>query len=175
MNSTISHPNDPAYFDVREISCREKHARIFQRWNLLSVGTHFVLVNDHDPVPLYYQFEHQFPGAFTWEYLLQGPDEFQVKITRTAVTVAPAALTPPNGGCGSHRTPSALLDVRGLEPPEPMMNILSALEILPVGRELRAVTDRKPVHLLEELDSRGIAHRSEEQTDGSWLSTFRRN
>lgn len=172
--TTTAQTNDPTHFDVREISCREKHALIFQRWNALPVGGHFVLVNDHDPVPLYYQFEGQFPGAFTWEYLLQGPDEFQVKITRLAATAAPAKLAPPTGGCGSHRATSALLDVRGLEPPEPMLNILAALEVLPAGRELRALTDRKPVHLLEELDTRCVAHCSEEQTDGSWLNTFRR-
>ncbi len=174
MNPTTTQTNDPAYFDVREISCREKHALIFQRWNALAVGAHFVLVNDHDPVPLYYQFEGQFPGAFSWEYLQQGPEEFQVKITRLAETAAPAKLAPPTGGCGSHRPTSALLDVRGLEPPEPMLNILAALEILPSGRELRALTDRRPVHLLEELDTRGVAHQSIEQTDGSWLNTFRR-
>lgn len=173
MSQTLP-PTRDSYFDVREISCREKHTLIFQRWTNLPVGAHFVLVNDHDPVPLYYQFEAQFPEAFTWEYLQQGPDEFQVKITRVAATTTPVTLRPPTGGCGSHRTASALLDVRGMEPPEPMMNILAALEVLQPGRELRALTDRKPVHLLEELDTRGVAHKSIEQADGSWLNTFQK-
>lgn len=168
---------DPAaYFDVREISCREKHALIFKRWTDLPVGGYFVLVNDHDPVPLYYQFDAQFAGAFSWDYLEQGPEVFQVKITRLAETITPANLRPPaGGGCGHHhhRPTSALLDVRGLEPPEPMMNILAALQVLPAGRELRALTDRKPVHLLNELETRGIQYQSVEQNDGSWLNTFR--
>lgn len=172
MNTTDLDP--AAYFDVRVISCREKHAQIFKRWTDLPVGGFFVLVNDHDPVPLYYQFDAQFAGAFSWEYLEQGPEVFQVKITRLAATTTPTNLRPPTGGgCGSHRPASALLDLRGLEPPEPMMNILAALQVLQSGRELRALTDRKPVHLLAELDTRGIAHESVEQSDGSWLNTFR--
>lgn len=173
MNPTSLDLNDPARFDVREISCREKHALIFQRWASLAVGAHFVLVNDHDPVPLYYQFAGQFAGAFTWEYLERGPEEFQVKITRIAATPAIPA-TPPPGGCGSAQSQGALLDVRGLEPPEPMLHILAAIETVPAGGQLRALTDRKPVHLLAELTTRGITHTSLEQADGTWLNTFKR-
>jgi uncharacterized protein (DUF2249 family) len=175
MNQTPIASNDPAYLDVREITCREKHATIFRRWAELAVGAHFVLVNDHDPVPLYYQFAAQFPEAFTWEYLVAGPEEFHVKITRTAAT-AVAAVRPPAGGCSEVRAAmAASLDLRGLEPPQPMLQILQALETLPAGGQLQALTDRKPVHLLAELDQRGIAHASHENQDGSWLNTFRRN
>lgn len=169
---------DLTRFDVREIPCREKHARIFQRWAELPVGGHFVLVNDHDPVPLYYQFAAQFPGAFTWDYLVASADEFAVKITRLAATNKPVGLRPPTvgGGCGHHHDARAddVLNVRGLEPPEPMLRILAALENLAPGGELSALTDRRPVHLLAELDTRGIVHTSVEQANGSWLNTFRK-
>ena len=81
---------DPkAVLDVRPIPGRIKHATIFQRWFDLPVGGHFVLLNDHDPVPLYYQFQGQYPGTFAWEYLEQGPDEFRVKITKLVPVSAP--------------------------------------------------------------------------------------
>ncbi len=177
-NDTI----DFTHFDVREIPCREKHARIFQRWADLPVGAHFVLVNDHDPVPLYYQFAAQFPGAFNWEYLVAGPDEFQVKITRLAASPAGAAVIPPPRSCGHHHhrqdaAPvqfTSELDVRGLEPPEPLMRILTAAETLGRGVTLRARTDRHPVHLFGELDARRLRYTSEEQPDGSWLTTIHR-
>lgn len=79
-----------ALFDVREIPCRIKHGQIFQRWFDLAVGEYFVLVNDHDPVPLYYQFSSQFPGAFAWEYIVRGPEEFHVRITKLSAVEAPA-------------------------------------------------------------------------------------
>ncbi|MHB8522211.1 MAG: DUF2249 domain-containing protein [Limisphaerales bacterium] len=68
--------------DVRPIPCAIKHGLILKTWRELSVGDHFILLNDHDPVPLYYQFAAQFPGAFTWEHLEKGPTDFRVKITK---------------------------------------------------------------------------------------------
>ncbi|HUG12229.1 MAG TPA: DUF2249 domain-containing protein [Opitutaceae bacterium] len=171
MNQTTE-PADPINFDVREISCREKHALIFERWAGLPVGAHFVLINDHDPVPLYYQFAAQFPDAFEWEYLVAGPDAFHVKITRTAVSPDRPAIVPPTMSCGSHRAKGGTIDVRGLEPPEPMTRILLALEKLTSGSELRAITERRPVLLYPELQMRGARFASEELGDGSWLTTI---
>jgi len=173
---------DLTQLDVRPVPCRQKHALIFQRWSELPVGASFVLVNDHDPVPLYYQFAGQFPGAFAWEYLVAGPDEFQVKITRLAATsTTPAAprlpAWPPAGNRAAAASPVSIfpeVDARGLEPPEPMVRILTALEQLPAGGTLRARTDRRPLHLLPELDSRGVRHVSEELADGSWITTLHR-
>jgi len=41
-----------------------------------------VLVNDHDPKPLFYQFQAEHTGQFTWEYLEQGPAVWQVRLGR---------------------------------------------------------------------------------------------
>lgn len=70
--------------DVREIKPRDRHALIFQTFDQLQPGMHFVLVNDHDPVPLQYQFMHERAGIFTWEYLEAGPDVWQVRIGKKA-------------------------------------------------------------------------------------------
>ncbi len=162
-------------FDVREIPCKIKHGQIFQRWLDLPVRGFFVLVNDHDPVPLYYQFAAQFPGAFNWEYLLRGPDEFQVKITKLAAIVTPDA--PPASPCGGAVTSENgidTVDARGLMPPEPLVRILAVMETLPAGRKLRAVTDREPCHLFGEAEQRGFRHASQAQADGSWVTVLER-
>ncbi|HSI08717.1 MAG: DUF2249 domain-containing protein [Rariglobus sp.] len=165
---------DLTHFDVRVIPCRQKHALIFARWAVLPVGAHFVLVNDHDPVPLYYQFAAQFPAAFSWEYLVAGPDEFQVKITRLTASPDQPAIVPPFKGCGGASTDTEV-DARGLEPPEPMMRILNAVETLKPGATLRARTDRRPVHLYPELDARGVRYVSEQAADESWITTLNRS
>ncbi len=86
--------------DVRPIPCSVKHGLIIKTWLGLAVGEHFVLLNDHDPVPLYYQFAAQWPGAFTWEHLVKGPDEYRVKITKLrAVVDAGIGVA---GSCGHH-------------------------------------------------------------------------
>lgn len=66
--------------DVRTIVPRERHPRIFDLFASLKSGEAFELVNDHDPKPLYYQFEAERSGRFTWEYLERGPDVFRVLI-----------------------------------------------------------------------------------------------
>ena len=43
-----------------------------------------MLINDHDPKPLRYQFEAQYPGEFTWDYLQTGPKAWRVRIGRAA-------------------------------------------------------------------------------------------
>ena len=66
------------------------------------------------------------------------------------------------------------IDARGLEPPEPLVRILAALEKLPAGQQLHARTDREPCHLFGEARRRGFRHDCRAQTDGSWLTTLER-
>ncbi|HVB66034.1 MAG TPA: DUF2249 domain-containing protein [Nitrolancea sp.] len=70
--------------DVREITPRERHPMIFNQFASLDVGQAMRLINDHDPKPLYYQLMAEHPGQAGWEYLEEGPDVWQVKITRLA-------------------------------------------------------------------------------------------
>ena len=172
--SPTSDTIDLTHFDVRRIPCRAKHAQIFQRWADLPVGGHFVLINDHDPVPLYYQFEALFRDAFTWEYLVDGPTEFHVKITRLAVSPFVMPPAPPRRSPTPKAEGAVELDLRGLEPPEPMLRILNTLEALPVGATFRARTDRQPIHLFPELIARGAHHVCEVASDGSWITTIGR-
>ncbi len=85
--------------DVRPIPCSVKHGLIIKQWLDLAVGEHFILLNDHDPVPLYYQFAAQWPDTFTWEHLVKGPEEFRVKITKLKAT---APLSEVAECCGGH-------------------------------------------------------------------------
>jgi uncharacterized protein (DUF2249 family) len=72
--------------DVRTIAPPERHPHIFATFDQLPVGEHFVLVNDHDPRPLYYQFLSERQGVFEWNYEEKGPDLWRVQITRTAAS-----------------------------------------------------------------------------------------
>ena len=74
--------HEPMQLDVRVIPPREKHPTIFQTFEALEPGGSFVLINDHDPFPLRYQFEATRAGEFGWEYLEQGPVVWRVQISR---------------------------------------------------------------------------------------------
>ena len=55
---------------------------LFQKYEDLPVGESFILQNDHDPKPLYYQFTAEKGKEFGWEYLQQGPEVWEVKISK---------------------------------------------------------------------------------------------
>ena len=84
--------------DVRSIPCSVKHGLIIRTWLELPVGDHFILFNDHDPVPLRYQFAAQWPDAFAWEHLVNIPGEARVKITKLKPLGEPAEPAATAGG-----------------------------------------------------------------------------
>ncbi|MCT2536651.1 DUF2249 domain-containing protein [Aquibacillus koreensis] len=65
-----------------------------------------------------------------------------------------------------------ILDNRGLQPPQPMMRTLSALEDLESGQQLTIINDRRPMFLFPELDDQGHKYEVKEQEDGSFAITI---
>jgi uncharacterized protein (DUF2249 family) len=76
--------------DVRTIVPRERHPLIFGTFDGLLPGEALLLVNDHDPKPLFYQFQAESAGEFTWEYVEKGPEVWQVRIGKVGETDSPA-------------------------------------------------------------------------------------
>jgi uncharacterized protein (DUF2249 family) len=74
--------NDIA-LDVRTIAPHERHSHIFSLFKSLPVGGALTLTADHNPLPLYHQFNAVLAGTFDWSYIEMGPD-WQVKIAKTA-------------------------------------------------------------------------------------------
>lgn len=74
--------NQIEIFDGRAIPCSEKHGMIIAKWQSLSVGQSFILINNHEPVRLKNQFSELWPDTFAWEYLAQSPEECRVQITK---------------------------------------------------------------------------------------------
>ena len=68
--------------DVRIIEPRLKHTSIFAGFDRLKKGENLMIINDHDPLPLYYQFKAERPEMFAWEYREKGPFTWKVAITK---------------------------------------------------------------------------------------------
>jgi regulator of cell morphogenesis and NO signaling len=68
--------------NVTALEPRLKHPRIFEEFDGLTHGSAFIINNDHDPKPLYYQMLAERGQTFIWEYLENGPEVWQVKITK---------------------------------------------------------------------------------------------
>ncbi len=76
--------------DVRAVAPRDRHPLIFATFDALDAGESFELVNDHDPKPLFYQFQAERPDEVAWEYLERGPETWRVQVGRRAIGGATA-------------------------------------------------------------------------------------
>ncbi|SMD01627.1 iron-sulfur cluster repair di-iron protein [Pedobacter nyackensis] len=68
--------------NVTALEPRLKHPKIFEMYDGLNPGQAFVIENDHDPKPLYYQFLAERGQTFSWDYLENGPEIWKVKIAK---------------------------------------------------------------------------------------------
>ena len=71
--------------DIRSVPPREKHPTIFATFDALKNGEGFQLVNDHDPMPLYYQFNAERPNQFGCDYIEKGPEVWRVNISKKLI------------------------------------------------------------------------------------------
>ena len=131
--------------DVRDLAPARRHESIFAAYEALGPGSGFVLVNDHDPKPLRYQFEAEHAGEFTWESLEAGPQVWQVRIGRPA----PRAAGGPRAGAG--REPE--LDVRRLPHGQRHESIFAAYEALGPGAGFVLVNDHDPKPLRYQFEA----------------------
>ncbi|MFB6179263.1 MAG: DUF2249 domain-containing protein [Halorientalis sp.] len=72
--------------DVRDLPPAQRHEQIFEAYADLDGGTGFVLVNDHDPKPLYHQFKAEVGSEICWQYRQEDPGEFRVLVGKSAAT-----------------------------------------------------------------------------------------
>lgn len=70
--------------DLRQVPRPQRHPLVFARFDGLAVGESFVLVNDHDPMPLHLQMEKLRPDQLAWEYVARGPEIFRIRVRRVA-------------------------------------------------------------------------------------------
>jgi len=70
--------------NVSLIEPKLKHPTIFKHFDELDGGESFIIDNDHDPKPLYYQLLGERGNIFTWEYLEEGPQRWKVRIAKRA-------------------------------------------------------------------------------------------
>src|SRR5664280_3112219 len=83
LRSHVKGSDDTAIreLDVRHLAPAQRHEIIFSEFHALAPGSGYVLVNDHDPKPLRYQFEAEHAGDFTWDAIESGPEVWRVRIT----------------------------------------------------------------------------------------------
>lgn len=61
---------------------RMRHSAIFQSFEKLQTGDSFIIRNDHDPLPVFYQLKNINGDVVGWDYKQQGPEFWDVEVTK---------------------------------------------------------------------------------------------
>lgn len=120
------------------------------------------LVVGFEPKPLYAVLGSQGFSALTED---DGTD-FHVWFYRDGAAPVEAAVAEAPGGPLQE---PVQLDVRGMEPPMPMVTILEKLAELGAGARLEVRHHREPVLLYDKLKLRGYGARTEKLAEGEYL------
>ena len=138
--------------DVRHLAPAQRHETIFAAYHGLAPETGYVLVNDHDPRPLRYQFEAEHAGEFTWDAIESGPEVWRVRIGRPALDGAAA-----NGPSDSEDPGDQELDVRVLPHGQRHDVIFATYDSLVSGGGFVIVNDHdpQPLHYQFEAEHAG--------------------
>lgn len=146
---------------------REPFSLIMGALRKVPEGGALVIRAIFEPVPLYAVMKRQ--GLEHWTEELAA-DDWRVSFYPPAADAAAGAASPGASTAPAPTTDAAdpegdviVLDVRGMEPPEPMMRTLAALEELPVGATLLQINVRVPQFLLPMLEERGFTYHVREQ------------
>lgn len=138
-----------------------------------------LLVNDHDPVPLYYQFAGEHGGTFRWEYLEQGPETWRVRITKGQFAdpgYVPGAKMARPEPRQIRATEPVVLDVRPIfaRGETPCEAIDTAVANVVPGQSLVLLVPFEPVPLYAKLRAQGFTSQTEQLDDGTWRIEFLR-
>lgn len=153
--------------DVRPIlrAGGEPFGAIMQALDVLEPDQGLRLFATFKPVPLFgvmgsrgFTHEARELDGGEWEVLFRPAQVEEVDETLEAKAATTDAAWP---------APAKHLDNRDLDPPEPMVRILAAIETMSAGDVLCALLCREPIFLLPELAKRGHQWRGGFKADGS--------
>lgn len=147
--------------DVREDlrAGKEPFGRIMSAVTALQPGQVLRVRAIFDPVPLYAVLAKRGLAHFTEQL-----DDEDFRVWFFADDGAKSSVASPSDASAPADGDVIILDVRGLEPPEPMVQTLEALEAMPRGKTLIQLNVRVPQFLLPKLDERGFTYEVREQS-----------
>lgn len=164
-------PARHAHLDVRA-DIRDGHepfAKIMAAVKMLAADQALELRTPFEPVPLYSVLAMR--GLAHWAQAHAAGD-WSVWFYRDGAGAQPADSGAGAAGPAPART--VTIDVRELEPPQPMALVLERLDTLAEDEELEVIHSRRPMFLYPLLDERGFAHVTDEPGSGIVRIVIRR-
>lgn len=124
--------------DVREMIPLKRHELLGDLFGAIPVGVSFVFINDHDPVPLYYELKSIYGDVIDWAYIHRGGREWKVKVTRTDDSKA-----------RDIGDASAVIDLTQTDPKSWKQVVFHRYGMMEEGTSLQLVSREDPVEIKE--------------------------
>jgi len=164
-------PARHAHLDVR-VDIRdgnEPFAKIMAAVKMLAADQALELRTPFEPVPLYSVLARR--GLTHWAQA-RAADDWSVWFYHGGA----GAQRPDSGARAAGPAPArtVTIDVRGLEPPQPMALVLERLDTLADDEQLEVLHSRRPMFLYPQLDERGFAYVTDEPAPGLVRIVIRR-
>lgn len=159
---------------VPDLQPAVKHPTILKKFDDLKSGESFLLINDHDPIPLYYEMKAEKGEVFQWQKLEDGPEVWKVQITKTGNS---STITKMEQQTATSPENVFVLNVTLIEPKLKHPTIFRYFDELKPGEAFRILNDHDPKPLYYQmLGERGNVFTWEYLEKGPmWLVQIRKN
>lgn len=126
-----------------------KHPTVLKKFDSLAVGESFLLINDHDPIPLFYEMKAEKGEIFDWHKVEDGPEVWKVEITKTAEPAGTATASFDNAA--KRGSDVYELNVTLLEPRRKHPTIFEHFDALREGESFKILNDHDPKPLYYQM------------------------
>jgi regulator of cell morphogenesis and NO signaling len=152
-----------------------KHPTVLKKFDDLQAGESFLLINDHDPIPLYYEMKAEKGEVFDWKKVEDGPEVWKVEITKSSLQGDACSLPPTTNSVKKDHV--FVLNVTLLEPRQKHPTIFRYFDALQPGEAFQILNDHDPKPLYYQmLGERGNVFSWEYLEKGPmWLVQIRKN
>ena len=135
---------------VPELAPALKHPFVFKKFDTLLPGESFLLVNDHDPIPLFYEMKAERGNCFEWSKIENGPEIWKIEIKKTENTET-AKIKPAITETNEENQDVFVLNVTLLEPRLKHPTIFKHFDNLQPGEAFQILNDHNPKPLYYQL------------------------
>lgn len=135
---------------IPELQPALKHPTILKKFDELKNGEAFLLINDHDPIPLYYEMKAEKGEIFEWKKVEDGPEVWKVEIKKTGSKSA--AVNPvEENKTETKESDVFVLNVTLIEPRLKHPTIFKHFDALKEGEAFQILNDHDPKPLYYQL------------------------
>src|SRR5215218_8755775 len=134
---------------IPELEPKLKHPTVFQNFDALENGEGFLLINDHNPILLFYELKAERGDVFEWKKVENGPELWKVEITKRGAPQVQENIVEQKRT--STDSDVFVLDVTLLEPRLKHPTIFKHFDALTQGNAFQILNDHDPKPLYYQL------------------------